>query len=128
MKTNSSRGPLFCRRRSQIMVFEGLFKFSAYSSVGRRFEELSNWQGQDWVQAKPAAFAPLIILRHRILANGFPSRQISSSLPSSRRANLSAIRNPILKYNNITKSGGINYRATKMTQFVFYSRGAVNVG
>jgi hypothetical protein len=107
------------------MVFEGLFKFSAYSSVGRRFEELSNWQGQDWVQAKPAAFAPLIILRHRILANGFPWRHI---LESAELAPGKSKRNPILEYNNITKSGGINYRATKMTQFVFYSRGAVNVG
>src|SRR5260370_35481943 len=73
MKTNSSTGFLFCWRRSHIMVFEGVFKFSACSSAGGRTEELPNQQAQDQVQAKPAAFAASIILRIRILANGFTS-------------------------------------------------------
>src|SRR5216684_2670754 len=93
MKTNSSRGPLFCRRRSQIMVFEGVVKFSAYSSAGRWDEELPNRQGQDWGQAKPAAFASLIILRHRILANGFTRRPNVLGAPGHAARKLAAIPN-----------------------------------
>src|SRR5713226_4802762 len=71
MKTKFSRRFLFCRRRSQIMVFEGIFKFSACSSAGGRCEELPNRQAQDRGEAKPVALASSIILRHGILANAF---------------------------------------------------------
>src|SRR6267142_3995556 len=131
MKTNSSRGPLFCRRRSQIMAFEGVFKFSAYSSAGRRVEESPNRQGQDWGQAKPAAFASLIILRHRILANGFTSSPIFSRLPSSRRHTWAesplAPIGPCFVILNRTGPGDIHYLATKRRQSVFYFGEAVNV-
>jgi len=37
-------------------------------------------KARDRGQAKPAAFASLIILRHRILANGFTATQMVSTL------------------------------------------------
>src|SRR6266849_9465791 len=74
MKANSSNTFLFCRRRSQIMVFEGILQFSAPSSAGWRSEDLPNRRAQDRGKAQPAALASSIILRHSVFANGFASK------------------------------------------------------
>jgi hypothetical protein len=74
-------------------------------------------KARDWGQAKPAAFASLIILRHRILANGFTATQVFFKPAGSARANLAEIftasNGPYFVILNTTKSGHINYQLSR---------------